>query len=89
MDELLGHTVLMLLHIHYTFTLYPPPPNTIIFRIILIYIPVIQRIFKGFLVATDGYMNLQLASTEEYMDGNCTGNLGEVLVRYLYCIGYA
>ncbi len=27
-------------------------------------------------------MNLQLASTEEYIDGNCTGNLGEVLVRY-------
>ena len=37
--------------------------------------------YKGFLVATDGYMNLQLASTEEYIDGNCTGNLGEVLVR--------
>ncbi len=39
--------------------------------------------YKGFLVATDGYMNLQLASTEEYIDGNCTGNLGEVLVRYI------
>jgi small nuclear ribonucleoprotein F len=25
-------------------------------------------------------MNLQLASTGEYIDGNCTGNLGEVLV---------
>merc|ERR1712142_813745 len=37
--------------------------------------------YKGFLVATDGYMNLQLASTEEFIDGNCTGNLGEVLVR--------
>jgi small nuclear ribonucleoprotein F len=35
---------------------------------------------KGFLVATVGYMNLQLASTGEYIDGNCTGNLGEVLV---------
>ena len=34
-----------------------------------------------FLVSTDNYMNLQLASTEEYIDGNCTGNLGEVLVR--------
>ena len=32
---------------------------------------------KGFLVATDGYMNLQLASTEEFIDGNCTGNLGQ------------
>ena len=40
-------------------------------------------LIKGFLVATDGYMNLQLASTEEYIDGNCTGNLGEVLVRFV------
>ena len=37
--------------------------------------------YKGFLVSTDGYMNLQLANTEEYIDGSCTGNLGEVLVR--------
>ena len=26
-------------------------------------------------------MNLQLANTEEYIDGSLTGNLGEVLVR--------
>ena len=26
-------------------------------------------------------MNLQLASTEEYIDGQFTGNLGEVLIR--------
>merc|ERR1712037_938303 len=37
--------------------------------------------YKGFLVSTDGYMNLQLASTEEFIDGSCTGALGEVLVR--------
>ena len=37
--------------------------------------------YKGVLVATDGYMNLQLANTEEYIDGSLTGNLGEVLVR--------
>ena len=24
---------------------------------------------------------LQLANTEEYIDGGCTGNLGEVLIR--------
>ena len=29
----------------------------------------------------DLYM-LQLASTEEYIDGQMTGNLGEVLIRY-------
>ena len=34
--------------------------------------------FKGFLVSSDGYMNLQLANTEEFIDGSCTGNLGEV-----------
>jgi len=34
--------------------------------------------YKGFLVSVDAYMNLQLASTEEYIDGNFTGNLGEV-----------
>ena len=37
--------------------------------------------YKGYLVATDGYMNLQLANTEEFIDGAPTGNLGEVLVR--------
>ena len=35
----------------------------------------------GFLVSVDAYMNLQLASTEEYIDGAFTGNLGEVLIR--------
>lgn len=35
----------------------------------------------GFLVSTDAYMNLQLANTEEYIDGQFTGNLGEVLIR--------
>ena len=37
--------------------------------------------YKGFLVSTDGYMNLQLAQTEEFIDGVSTGSLGEVLVR--------
>ena len=37
--------------------------------------------YLGFLVATDSYMNLQLANTEEFIDGTQTGNLGEVLVR--------
>lgn len=37
--------------------------------------------YKGYLVSVDGYMNLQLANTEEFIDGNCTGSLGEVLVR--------
>mmetsp|Transcript_9778 Transcript_9778/g.29415 ORF Transcript_9778/g.29415 Transcript_9778/m.29415 type:complete len:86 (-) Transcript_9778:224-481(-) len=37
--------------------------------------------YKGYLVSVDAYMNLQLASTEEYIDGELTGNLGEVLIR--------
>lgn len=35
----------------------------------------------GYLVSVDSYMNLQLASTEEFVDGAFTGNLGEVLIR--------
>ncbi|XP_046398634.1 small nuclear ribonucleoprotein F-like [Ischnura elegans] len=37
--------------------------------------------YKGYLVSVDGYMNIQLANAEEYIDNTCTGNLGEVLVR--------
>ncbi|CAG9826159.1 unnamed protein product [Diabrotica balteata] len=37
--------------------------------------------YKGYLVSADGYMNLQLANTEEYIEGKPTGTLGEVLVR--------
>jgi len=37
--------------------------------------------YKGILVAVDGYMNMQLANTEEYIDGAMTGNLGEALIR--------
>lgn len=37
--------------------------------------------YKGYLVSVDGYMNLQLANTEEHIDGQTTGNLGEVLIR--------
>ncbi|KAJ3007738.1 hypothetical protein HKX48_008961 [Thoreauomyces humboldtii] len=37
--------------------------------------------YKGVLVSVDSYMNMQLANTEEYIDGVSTGALGEVLVR--------
>ena len=37
--------------------------------------------YKGYLVSVDADMNLQLAQTEEFIDGNFTGKLGEVLVR--------
>ena len=37
--------------------------------------------YKGYLVSVDGYMNVQLANAEEYIDGSNTGTLGEVLIR--------
>ncbi|CCA67242.1 hypothetical protein PIIN_01075 [Serendipita indica DSM 11827] len=38
--------------------------------------------YRGFLVSTDAFMNLQLANTEEYQDGKSNGALGEVFIRY-------
>jgi len=37
--------------------------------------------YRGYLVSVDNYMNLQLASTEEWIDSKLAGNLGEVLIR--------
>lgn len=37
--------------------------------------------YKGRLESSDAYMNLQLLKTEEYIDGEMAGYLGEVLVR--------
>mmetsp|Transcript_12905 Transcript_12905/g.20887 ORF Transcript_12905/g.20887 Transcript_12905/m.20887 type:complete len:81 (-) Transcript_12905:626-868(-) len=37
--------------------------------------------YKGFLVSTDAYMNLQLSGTEEYINGEFKGKIGEVLIR--------
>lgn len=37
--------------------------------------------YRGFLVSVDNYMNLQLASTEEWQGGSFQANLGEVLIR--------
>lgn len=31
--------------------------------------------YKGYLVSVDGYMNIQLANTEEYIDGQVAGNI--------------
>lgn len=38
---------------------------------------------SGFLVSVDSYMNLQLTSTEEWVDGAMAGKVGEVLIRYV------
>jgi small nuclear ribonucleoprotein F len=37
--------------------------------------------YRGFLLSVDSYMNLQLASAEEWIGGKFAGNLGEVLIR--------
>ncbi|XP_040191819.1 small nuclear ribonucleoprotein F-like [Rana temporaria] len=37
--------------------------------------------YKGDLVSVNGYMNMQLANTEEYIHGALSGHLGEVLIR--------
>ena len=37
--------------------------------------------YQGKLASSDAYMNLQLLNTEEYIDGQMAGFLGEVLVR--------
>uniref|UniRef100_A0A8C4N6E8 Sm protein F n=1 Tax=Eptatretus burgeri TaxID=7764 RepID=A0A8C4N6E8_EPTBU len=37
--------------------------------------------YKGYLVSVDSYMNMQLANTEEFIDGALAGHLGEVLIR--------
>mmetsp|Transcript_18658 Transcript_18658/g.24031 ORF Transcript_18658/g.24031 Transcript_18658/m.24031 type:complete len:96 (+) Transcript_18658:167-454(+) len=37
--------------------------------------------YQGKLQSADAYMNLQLIDTEEYLDGQMAGKLGEVLIR--------
>ncbi|XP_044954921.1 probable small nuclear ribonucleoprotein F [Hordeum vulgare subsp. vulgare] len=37
--------------------------------------------YKGYLVSMDSYMNLQVADTNEYIDGEFHVNLGEILIR--------
>mmetsp|Transcript_26614 Transcript_26614/g.25476 ORF Transcript_26614/g.25476 Transcript_26614/m.25476 type:complete len:87 (-) Transcript_26614:289-549(-) len=37
--------------------------------------------YKGLLMAIDSYMNLQLENTEEYINEEFAGNLGQVLIR--------
>lgn len=40
-----------------------------------------QTEYKGLLVSVDSYMNIQLSNTEEFIDGESTGSLGQVLIR--------
>ena len=64
----------------------PIPVNPKPFLIDLIDKPVIVKLkwgmeYKGTLIAFDGYMNLQVADTEEWINGVCRGKIGEALIR--------
>lgn len=37
--------------------------------------------YRGVLVSVDSYMNVQLAQTEEFVDGAWSGDIGEILIR--------
>ncbi|CAI6263023.1 unnamed protein product [Periconia digitata] len=39
--------------------------------------------YKGRLVSVDLYMNIQLNNTEEFIGGQSSGQLGQVLIRYV------
>jgi small nuclear ribonucleoprotein (snRNP)-like protein len=39
--------------------------------------------YHGRLISVDSYMNIQMRGAEEWIDGKATGNLGEVLIRYV------
>lgn len=54
----------------------PPPTTQRIHQFIIPPFP-----FPGVLLSVDNYYNLQLADTEEWIDGSMAGNLGEVLIR--------
>lgn len=67
-------------------TVHPIPINPQPFLIDLIDKPVIVKLkwgmeYKGILVAFDAYLNLQLFNTEEWVNGECRGNIGEALIR--------
>lgn len=42
-----------------------------------------QTEYKGTLESIDSYMNVLLRDTEEFIDGQQTGTLGLVLIRYV------
>jgi len=73
-------------HLHTTIMSSVAPVNPKPFLQELTGKPVFVRLkwgleYKGFLVSTDGYMNLQLANTEEFQNGESNGTLGEVFIR--------
>lgn len=43
--------------------------------------------YKGRLVSVDLYMNIQLNNTEEFTNGVSSGQLGQVLIRYIRSSG--
>jgi small nuclear ribonucleoprotein F len=37
--------------------------------------------YRGTLISVDSYMNFQLGNSEEFIDGQFAGKLGEILIR--------
>ena len=42
-----------------------------------------QTEYPGQVISVDSYMNIQLSSIEEFIDGKSNGTLGQVLIRYM------
>jgi len=40
--------------------------------------------YRGKLISMDTYMNIQLSGAVEYIDSKKSGDLGEVLIRYVF-----
>ncbi|KAK3061018.1 hypothetical protein LTS18_007196 [Coniosporium uncinatum] len=76
---------------HFAYSYYPPQSfdalahaNAQLYSVgeeVLVRLKWGQTEYKGRLVSVDSYMNIQLADTEEFIDGKSTGTLGQVLIR--------
>lgn len=67
---------------------HTPPTRANLTRISSVDNDVIIRLkwgqeYHGKLISVDSYMNIQMRGAEEWIDGKATGNLGEVLIRYV------
>lgn len=79
-----------------TFPHAPPPPhaprapqdivtpkpflNSLLNRVVVVRLKWGME-YEGVLVSVDAYMNVQLADTKEFVDGQFAGTLGDVMIR--------
>ncbi|KAI1106451.1 like-Sm domain-containing protein [Jackrogersella minutella] len=43
--------------------------------------------YRGRLVSSDSYMNIQLTNAQEFIDQKFTSDLGQILIRYVSILG--